>query len=204
MRFGLHLLVHKLNLVKALRKGLPVIKLSLGCATFNIVYHMVRRWFAMRRRKSNRVTKDTSLWLSQEFELSLACALASLGFSLAPTNDIRILKVVIFSRAVTSLVTYLGEATGLFRPLENDGPESPTRVLTTEYFLAVAGCFFIYYCFIVYPKSMPPSLYKTITRAMDMNSDEKRLFECVRIIHELEPRLVHWNIPKPLFRAQFS
>lgn len=61
-----------------------------------------------------------SPWLSQEFELSLACGVASLSFSsIAPSNDLRILKVVIFTRAVTSLVNYIGEASGLFEPVES-------------------------------------------------------------------------------------
>ena len=50
-------------------------------------------------------------------ELFLACGLASLGLHIGPEGDIRILKVVIFSRFVTSFVSYIGDSTGLFTPI---------------------------------------------------------------------------------------
>ena len=50
----------------------------------------------------------------------MACGLGSLGLHIAPANDIRILKVVMFSRAVSSLVKYIGEATGWFKPVESN------------------------------------------------------------------------------------
>ena len=119
----------------------------------------------------------------------MACAIASLGLSLAPTNDLRILKMVIFSRAVTSLVTHIGDATGLFRPLESDGHGAETRLFTTEYFLAVAGCFFLMSCYIMHPNSMVPALKRTIHRGMAMNKNEELGFDCLRALNELEPRL---------------
>jgi len=105
---------------------------------------------------------------------------------LAPANDIRLLKVVIFSRAATSLVTYFGETTGLFKPIDERNEE---RVLTVEYGLSVLACTFLIFCFIFHPKSMPASLHRTIARGMGMSSGEKRLFDSLAAMHEMEPKI---------------
>lgn len=104
---------------------------------------------------------------------------------MAPANDIRILKVVIFSKAVTSLVSYIGDRTGLFKPIEGS---DETRLVTVEYVLAVIGCFFISFCYIFRPNSMPPSLFKTVTRGMAMSESEMRCFDFIRAMHELESK----------------
>jgi len=49
-----------------------------------------------------------------------------------------------FSRAVSSLVKYIGEATGWFKPVESN----EKRKFTVEYVLAVLGCWFLIYCYI--------------------------------------------------------
>ena len=146
---------------------MPVVRLGVACTTFNLVYHLTRRCFAtLRRASKNKEGKR----FTQEVELSTACALASLCLStIAPSNDLRIMKVVIYSRFVTSLVTYIGDATGWDKPVESGGREEETRLLTTEYFLAVAGCFFLFFCYIVHPRSMVPALRRTIDRGMAMN-----------------------------------
>ena len=94
-----------------------------------------------------------------------------------------------FSRAVTSLVTYAGDATGWFKPVESAGQEAETRLLTTEYVLACTGCFFLFFCYIIHPNSMVTALKRTFDRGMAMNKDEERLFECVRALSELESKL---------------
>ena len=186
LRFALNLIVNRLNLKKTLRNSMPVVRLSLACTTFNILYHLIRRLFAKRRRS----IKTKANWqYSQEMELMAACSLASLGLStLAPSNDLRIIKVVLFSRAVTSLVTYLGDMTGMFKPLESEGPEAATRVFTTEYALACIGCAFLFFCYILHPNSMPLALKRTFDRGMAMSKDEKLGFECMRAVNELGTR----------------
>ena len=118
-------------------------------------------------------------------ELFTACGVASLGLHIAPANDIRILKVVIFSRAVNSLVSYFGETTGIFRPVEH----KEKRILTVEFCLAYLACFFIVFCFIHEPTSMSPSLFRTVNRAMDMDAHEMRLFDCLRALYELSDKI---------------
>mmetsp|Transcript_43240 Transcript_43240/g.57219 ORF Transcript_43240/g.57219 Transcript_43240/m.57219 type:complete len:225 (-) Transcript_43240:153-827(-) len=183
MRFALNLVLHRLNLFKAMKNSLSVLRLGLGCGAFNVVFHLVRRFFALKRQAKR--TRKNSIFLSQEFELTCACSLASFALHIAPPNDIRILKVVIFSRAMTSLVAYVGEATGLYRPIEGEDD----RRLTVEYFLAITACFFLVYCYIFAPHSMPPSLFKTVTRALAMSDGEKRLFDVLRAISELELKM---------------
>ena len=93
------------------------------------------------------------------------------------------------------MVTYIGDATGWFKPVE--GVSSENRRLTVEYFLAVAGCFFLLYCYIIHPHSMPPALMRTLIRGMGMNHDEQRAFECLRAINELELRFSEVRFRRP-------
>ena len=123
--------------------------------------------------------------MSQESEFFFACSIASLALHIAPENDIRILKVVIFSRAVTSTIQYFGHSTGLFKPVER----GEKRRLTVEYGLATSACFFLVYCYIFEPNSMSASLRRTITRGMHLNNDEMRLFDCLRALSELESKI---------------
>ena len=101
---------------------------------------------------------------------------------LAPEGDLRIFKVVVFSRAVNSVVNYIGESTGWFKPIER----REKRHLTVEYFLATSACMFLVYCYIFEPFSMSPSIRKTITRGLHLNHDEMRLFDCLRAMSELD------------------
>lgn len=89
---------------------------------------------------------------------------------------------------MTSFVAYIGEATGLFRPIE-DADED--RHLTVEYFLSISACFFLMGCYIFHPNSLPQSLMGTVTRGMGMNEYEMRLFDMARAIHELEGKFGH-------------
>ena len=66
-----------------------------------------------------------------------------------------------------------------------------------EYVLAVIACWFLVYCFIFEPKAMQPSIMKTVTRGMHMNADEKRLFDCLRAMSELEYKLAPKKTPLP-------
>jgi len=182
IRFAVTLLMKRFNLMKAVKDIKPVLWLGVGCGSFNVIHHCIRRFFALKRRASP--ASQRSFWLSQESELIWACSLGSLGLHLAPADDIRILKVVMFSRAVSSLVKYIGEATGWFKPVEHD----EKRKVTVEYVLAILGCWFLVYCYIFQANTMQKSLTNTFTRGLHMNDDEKRLFDCMRAIDEIEGR----------------
>ena len=171
-------------MLKAIKDLKPVLWLGIGCGSFNVVFHLIRRLFALKR-KAMSLAMQKSLLMSQESELFWACSVGSLALHLAPANDIRIFKVVIFSRAVSSFVRYLGDSTGWFKPVEHH----EKRKVTVEYVLAVSACFFLVYCYIFQPNSMSKSLMNTITRGLHLDDNEKRVFECLRAIHELEGRL---------------
>jgi len=183
IRFAITLLMAKFNLLKAVKSIKPVILLGLGCGSFNVIHHCIRRFFALKRLASPAYLQS-SFWLSQENELIWACGLGSLGLHIAPANDIRILKIVMFSRAVSSLVKYIGDATGWFKPVENN----EKRKITVEYVLAVLGCWFLIYCYIFQANTMSKSLKNTFHRGLHLNDNEKRLFDCMRAIDELESR----------------
>lgn len=82
--------------------------------------------------------------MSQEFEIFVACALASFGLQIGPENDIRIFKMLLFSRAITSFVQYFGNSSGLYKPVER----KEKRHLTIEYFLSTVASYFLIYCLI--------------------------------------------------------
>ena len=116
-RFLANVLVNRLNVFKALKDVKSVLQLGLGCGTFNVIYHFIRRFIVMKRKSMNKIGKKSEFWMSKESELVFACSFASLGLSLMPENDMRILKLVIFSRAVVSLVSYIGDSTGWYQPV---------------------------------------------------------------------------------------
>ena len=124
LRFAINVLFARLNILKAVKNLKPVFYLGAACGIFNVVFHMIRRFFALRRRRlaqkknaEGASAAKGSILMSQECELFLACSVASLGLHLAPEGDLRIFKVVVFSRAVNSVITYIGESTGWFKPI---------------------------------------------------------------------------------------
>ena len=58
MRFALNLLIHRLNLFKAIKDSVSVLRLGIGCGTFNVVFHLIRRFFATQRRVAIRKTGE--------------------------------------------------------------------------------------------------------------------------------------------------
>lgn len=85
------------------------------------------------------------------------------------------------------MIAYIGEVTGLYRPIE--GSQGENRRFSVEYVTSVVACVFIMFCYIIHPNSMSPSLAKTVTRAMNMTPGEMRLFDAIRAIHELESKI---------------
>ena len=113
LRFLINILVNKLNVRNAVKNFKPVLQLGIGCGTYSALYHMVRRLFAKIRQSNNKST--SSFWLSQGLELFTACSCASFGLSvIAPENDCRLMKFVIFSRAIATWVRYIGDSSGLY------------------------------------------------------------------------------------------
>ena len=53
IRFAIHLLMKRLNIIKAIKDIKPVLKLGIGCGAFNVVFHLIRRFFALRRKQSS-------------------------------------------------------------------------------------------------------------------------------------------------------
>ena len=63
IRFAVVLLTNKFNFMKAIKGIKPVLLLGLGCGTFNILHHLIRRFFALKRLRSPTGAKK-SFWLS--------------------------------------------------------------------------------------------------------------------------------------------
>lgn len=63
IRFAIVLLMNKLNLFKAIKGIKPVLLLGLGCGTFNIFHHLIRRFFALKRL-SSPASAQRSFWMS--------------------------------------------------------------------------------------------------------------------------------------------
>ena len=70
-------------------------------------------------------------------------------------DDYRIVKIVVFSRAVTSGVKLVGEITGLYEPVENYDDK---RIFTIESVLALTSIIFTSYVFTYEIGAMSTSL----------------------------------------------
>ena len=178
LRFTLKLLFNRLRLLKSLKEPVPIVQFAVGSGAFSLIFHMVRRLFAL-----NRPGKK---WLSQELEVILSCALASLGLLVMDEGDLRIVKVVVYSRAMAAGCHLLGELTGLYRPVENS---DDSRRFTVESALALMASTFCCYAFVYEVKSMPTSFVNSFNRGASMSQDEKALFDSMRAIREIELRL---------------
>lgn len=51
LRFVINLLFARLNVYKAMKNIKPVLYLGAACGTFNLIFHLIRRLFALKRRQ---------------------------------------------------------------------------------------------------------------------------------------------------------
>ena len=114
-----------------------------------------------------------------------ACCLGSLGLNLLESNDLRIIKVIVFSRAVTNAAYLFGELSGLYRPVESS---KDSRKFTFESLLALCVSVFLCYTYIYEVKQMPSSFVKSFIAGTNMTKPEKALFDSFRAIREIELR----------------
>lgn len=125
---------------------------------------------------------------STTLEVILASCLASIPLTyLLEPGDYRIVKIIVFSRAVTNAVHLAGDLTGLFKPVEGRG-EDP-RWFTIESALGVAASTFCCYAFVYEPEAMTQSLRQQFIRGTNMTLDERKLFDAVRASREIEKRM---------------
>ena len=83
--------------------------------------------------------------LSLAAEVIVSCCLASLGLYVLDPADLRIVKIVVYSRAVTNGAYLFGDMTGLYKPVESS--KDPRR-FTFESALALAASTFLCYSFV--------------------------------------------------------
>ena len=50
MRFAINVLMNRFNVIKALKDYKSVVRLGVGCGAFNILFNLLRRFFAIKRR----------------------------------------------------------------------------------------------------------------------------------------------------------
>lgn len=53
-RFGLKLLFKKLNVLKAIKEPVPVLQFGIATGVFNLIFHLVRRFIALKRKSRNK------------------------------------------------------------------------------------------------------------------------------------------------------
>ena len=119
-------------------------------------------------------------------EVYIAAGVSTLGLLAATESDYGIFKILIFSRATSSLVKLVGEKTGWYTPINDKGEEN--RRFTVESFLAIASCVFMVYCYTFQIEAMSPSLVKMITNGAGLSDDELRFFDSLRAITEIKRR----------------
>ena len=148
-RFCLKLLFKKFNLLKTLRESIPVIQFGIGTGAFNLIFQLVRRAFALLRKQNYPLT-------CKKVESIIACCLASFGLTLMDSHDYRVVKIVVFSRAVSNAIVLFGDLTKLYKPVESHIEDK--RSFTIESAIGLAATTFCCYCFVFEVKAMPPSL----------------------------------------------
>ena len=123
--------------------------------------------------------------MSKEAEAIISCCVASLGLYLMDSDDLRIVKVVVFSRAVTNGASLLGSLTGLYKPVESS---NDPRKFTAESFFALIASTYLCYAYVFETQHMPSGFRNSFTSASNMTMDEKMFFDAMRAIREIELR----------------
>ena len=114
----------------------------------------------------------------------IAPCLASLAFYCMDSNDFRIAKIVIFSRAMQNALYMLGDVTGWYKPYE--GQSNDKRRLTVESFFAILSSAYLCYAFVYEVKAMPPKFLGTMVTSTNMTLPEKKFFDAMRAVREIE------------------
>ena len=60
-RFCLKLLFKKLNVLNALKEPVPVFQFALGAALFNFIFHLVRRFYTLKRKAMQVESQETQV-----------------------------------------------------------------------------------------------------------------------------------------------
>ena len=155
LRFALALARNRLNIQKTIKLGGgPALRFGLACVLFSAIQKTLRKML------DKKVSKD--------FELFAACGLSSLGLLVATPGDVNIFKVLLYSRAVISILK-LGAETGLYKPA---GGREDKRWVSIETFICVMCCTFMIYVYLFEVKAMPPSFVRTITRTCGLEKGE--------------------------------
>ena len=114
-----------------------------------------------------------------------ACCLASLGLYVLDPADLRIVKVVIFSRAVTNGASLLGSMTGLYKPVESS---NDPRKFTAESAFALIASTYLCYAYVYESRHMPAGFRNSFTSASNMTLNERMFFDACRAVREIELR----------------
>ena len=96
----------------------------------------------------------------------MACGFASLALHVATDMDIRILKVILLSRAVNVGLRLLGRETGLFVPIA-EPPNAEKRKWIVESGVVVFFAVCISYTFVFHSNILDRSLYNGVEKLTD-------------------------------------
>ena len=61
LRFVINLLFARLNVSKALKNFKTVALLGAACGTFNVIFHLIRRFFALKRRQRKALLQQAPM-----------------------------------------------------------------------------------------------------------------------------------------------
>ena len=188
IRFIIKLLFKKLSLLAALREPVPIWRFAAGAGLFNMILNLVRRLIALKRKERRKQgdRSGTGLIWNKYYEAVLACSFASLGLYCLELNDHRVVKVLIYSRAVAALVHFLGKQTNLFEPCTGS---SDTRRVTVETVIAITASTYCCYAYVMEVGSLPPSFLRTFHSGAGLSNCEKAFFDSLRAVREIENRV---------------
>ena len=123
--------------------------------------------------------------LSTKVEAVLACCLSSLSLWIVEEADFRIIKIILFARAITAAIKMVGSLTNLYEPAGNF---NDSRSFTIEYLLDVTSSVYVCYAFVFETEAMSESLKASFARGANMLPNEY-LFDSMRAIREIRNRL---------------
>eukprot|EP00347_Sterkiella_histriomuscorum_P013467 403364603 len=159
----------RLNIRAILNKPQPILRFGVMCFSLTFVYKLLR--FLMQRLKLN---------LSRDSQVFLAAALSSLSLLIAHPNDLNLLKILIFPRAIEALYYLLVER-GILRPIPNG-----------EYLMISICCIIVTYFYMHEVHILEPSLKKSIDKYMNLTKTEKM---CVNAFQQIMRNMVSDRYP---------
>ena len=127
---------------------------------------------------------------SKLLEVILACCLSSFAFRVMDADAQRIVRIVVYHKTVSNVAYWLGELTGLYRPVEG-GETEDKRKLTFESCVAICIGAATNHWYWYNTPELPPNVISTLMKSVPYSTGEQMYADSVRAWREIEARMRH-------------